>query len=61
MKTTDFAAGAATMKGIKPQHRTISNFLAFALLPLSGFATDIYLPSLPGMAPPDKEQKSSGG
>ncbi|MBO9635583.1 MAG: MFS transporter [Chitinophagaceae bacterium] len=35
---------------IKPQHLNIANFLAFALLPLSGFATDIYLPSLPGMA-----------
>lgn len=37
-------------KSIKPQNRSIANFLAFALLPLSGFATDIYLPSLPGMA-----------
>lgn len=37
-------------KSIKPAHRGIANFLAFALLPLSGFATDIYLPSLPGMA-----------
>lgn len=36
--------------GIKPANRSIANFLAFALLPLSGFATDIYLPSLPGMA-----------
>jgi DHA1 family bicyclomycin/chloramphenicol resistance-like MFS transporter len=35
---------------IKPQNLGIANFLAFALLPLSGFATDIYLPSLPGMA-----------
>jgi MFS family permease len=39
-----------SLKRIKPQHRGMSNFLAFALLPLSGFATDIYLPSLPGMA-----------
>lgn len=38
------------IKSIKPQHRPIANVLAFALLPLSGFATDIYLPSLPGMA-----------
>ncbi|WP_276483697.1 MFS transporter [Paraflavitalea pollutisoli] len=37
-------------KHIKPQNSGIANFLAFALLPLSGFATDIYLPSLPGMA-----------
>lgn len=42
---TDQLAGT-----IKPQHLNIANFLAFALLPLSGFATDIYLPSLPGMA-----------
>lgn len=37
-------------KTIKPQNLNIANFLAFALLPLSGFGTDIYLPSLPGMA-----------
>ena len=37
-------------KRIKDSHRGIANILAFALLPLSGFATDIYLPSLPGMA-----------
>jgi len=30
------------------KHR-IATVLAFALLPLSGFATDIYIPSLPGM------------
>lgn len=47
--TTTVAPGQWT-KSIKPQHRGISNILAFALLPLSGFATDIYLPSLPGMA-----------
>ncbi|WDF54376.1 MFS transporter [Mucilaginibacter sp. KACC 22063] len=29
--------------------RRISTILAFALLPLSGFATDIYIPSLPSM------------
>ncbi|HEY4061298.1 MAG TPA: MFS transporter [Puia sp.] len=28
----------------------MATFLAFALLPLSGFATDIYIPSLPTMA-----------
>lgn len=28
----------------------MATFLAFALIPLSGFATDIYLPSLPGMS-----------
>jgi MFS family permease len=31
-------------------NRGMANFLAMALLPLSGFATDIYLPSLPNMA-----------
>ena len=37
-------------KQIKKQHHGIANTLAFALMPLSGFATDIYLPSLPTMA-----------
>jgi MFS family permease len=37
-------------KLIKEQHKGIANLLAFALLPLSGFATDIYIPSLPAMA-----------
>ena len=35
---------------IKEQHQGIATILAFALLPLSGFATDIYIPSLPTMA-----------
>lgn len=38
------------MKIIKEHHRGISTILAFALIPLSGFATDIYIPSLPSMA-----------
>jgi DHA1 family bicyclomycin/chloramphenicol resistance-like MFS transporter len=38
------------MKAIKETHRGISTLLAFALIPLSGFATDIYIPSLPTMA-----------
>jgi DHA1 family bicyclomycin/chloramphenicol resistance-like MFS transporter len=38
------------MKTIKESHRGISTILAFALIPLSGFATDIYIPSLPTMA-----------
>lgn len=37
-------------KPIKDKHRGIANLLAFALLPLSGFATDVYIPSLPAMA-----------
>jgi len=39
-----------TIKTLKPQHQGISTILAFALIPLSGFATDIYIPSLPTMA-----------
>lgn len=34
--------------GVK--NNSMATFLAFALLPLSGFATDIYIPSLPTMA-----------
>jgi MFS family permease len=37
-------------KEIRKEHQNIATFLAFALLPLSGFATDVYLPSLPNMA-----------
>ncbi|MVN90172.1 MFS transporter [Mucilaginibacter aquatilis] len=39
-----------TPKPIKQQNQGIATVLAFALLPLSGFATDIYIPSLPSMA-----------
>jgi len=38
------------MKMLKENHAAIGTVLAFALLPLSGFATDIYLPSFPAMA-----------
>ncbi|KIO75808.1 multidrug transporter [Pedobacter lusitanus] len=37
-------------KAIQERHQGIATLLAFALLPLSGFATDIYIPSLPTMA-----------
>lgn len=37
------------MKYISNKHRNISDILSLSLLPLSGFATDIYLPSLPSM------------
>jgi MFS family permease len=37
-------------KIIKEENKGIATILAFALLPLSGFATDIYIPSLPTMA-----------
>lgn len=33
----------------KVSHQGVSTILAFALLPLSGFATDIYIPSMPSM------------
>jgi DHA1 family bicyclomycin/chloramphenicol resistance-like MFS transporter len=36
-------------KRIKQHHQQVSTILAFALIPLSGFATDIYIPSLPDM------------
>ncbi|TDO19559.1 MFS transporter [Pedobacter duraquae] len=35
---------------IKAKHQGIATVLAFSLIPLSGFATDIYIPSLPTMA-----------
>ncbi len=38
------------MKTQSLQNLKISSVLAFALIPLGGFATDIYLPSLPAMA-----------
>ena len=50
MKASSVAGTEQQQTGIHPKHRGISNLLAFALLPLSGFATDVYLPSLPGMA-----------
>jgi MFS family permease len=34
---------------LQEKNKRISTILAFALLPLSGFATDIYIPSLPSM------------
>lgn len=34
---------------IKEKNQGIATILAFSLLPLSGFATDIYIPSLPSM------------
>ncbi len=42
--------GIRKKKSIRPGHQGIANILALALIPISGFATDIYLPSLPGMA-----------
>lgn len=37
-------------KSSKEKKMRISTILAFSIIPLSGFATDIYIPSLPGMA-----------
>ncbi|WP_143305669.1 MFS transporter [Chitinophaga vietnamensis] len=41
--------GTVKLKRIKEHHTGIATLLAFAMIPMSGFATDIYLPSLPGM------------
>src|SRR5215470_14175729 len=38
------------MKAIKEENRKIVDILSFSLIPLAGFATDIYLPSLPAMS-----------
>lgn len=38
------------MRTLQENHKGFSTILALALIPLSGFATDIYLPSLPAMA-----------
>lgn len=38
------------MRVLKENHQGFSTILALSLIPLSGFATDIYLPSLPAMA-----------
>lgn len=37
-------------KPLHPKNHFIATILAYALVPLSGFATDIYLPSFPQMA-----------
>lgn len=40
-----------TLKNIPDRRRQrISTILAFSIIPLSGFATDIYIPSMPAMA-----------
>ncbi|QES88436.1 MFS transporter [Rhizosphaericola mali] len=38
------------MKKLKKEHERISTILAFILIPLSGFAMDVYIPSFPQMA-----------
>jgi MFS family permease len=42
---------AGTIKRIKERNQNTATILAFALIPLSGFAVDIYLPSMPQMGP----------
>jgi len=37
------------MKKLKIANRKISNYLAFSLIPISGLALDVYIPSLPAM------------
>ncbi|MFB6454469.1 MFS transporter [Chitinophaga sp. Hz27] len=37
------------LRSIKEKNIGIATLLAFAMIPMSGFATDIYIPSLPGM------------
>ena len=38
------------MKSVNNRHRHISDIVALSLIPISGFATDIYIPSLPSMS-----------
>lgn len=38
------------MKYIQSKNQGIATIISFSLIPLSGFATDVYLPSLPSMA-----------
>lgn len=38
------------MKSVNNRHRNISDIVSLSLIPLSGFATDIYIPSLPSMS-----------
>lgn len=47
---TTLARFISKKKSVNPQNQEISILLAFSLLPLSGFTTDIYVPSFPDMA-----------
>jgi len=44
------SSDAGIEKPLQAKNQGVATLLAFALLPLSGFATDIYIPSLPTMA-----------
>jgi DHA1 family bicyclomycin/chloramphenicol resistance-like MFS transporter len=51
MRCCNFAASnKQDMRTIQEKNLRISTILSFALIPLTGFATDVYLPSLPSMA-----------
>ncbi|WP_149303840.1 MFS transporter [Pareuzebyella sediminis] len=39
-----------TVKKLRPRHKGIATVLAFLTIPLSGFITDMYAPSMPAMA-----------
>lgn len=43
-------ASTTLIKPLNEENKGIATILAFALIPLSGFATDVYIPSLPSMA-----------
>lgn len=47
------------MKTLKEKNKFIATILAFAVIPMSGFATDIYLPSMPSMATELQQPESS--
>lgn len=38
------------IKRLKTENQGVATILAFALIPMSGFATDVYIPSLPTMS-----------
>lgn len=47
------------MKTLKEKNKFIATILAFAVIPMSGLATDIYLPSMPSMATELQQPESS--
>ncbi|KUJ53543.1 MFS transporter [Chryseobacterium sp. JAH] len=47
------------MKNIQSKNQFIATILAFAVIPMSGLATDIYLPSMPSMATELHQPESS--
>ncbi|MCY0969427.1 MFS transporter [Chryseobacterium wangxinyae] len=47
------------MKTLQEKNKFIATILAFAVIPMSGLATDIYLPSMPSMATELNQPESS--